>query len=110
MVFVAIVKLPLIGVSPIPTFFLNIYFGRMWFSFYFFDVNIKPEQIRRIPIKGFNNHSEKDKIIYLVDQILIIKKSNLNANTTTIEQEIDQLVYELYGLTEEEIKIVEGSL
>ena len=28
--------------------------------------------------------------------------------TTTAEREIDQLVYQLYGLTEEEIKIVEG--
>lgn len=27
---------------------------------------------------------------------------------TVLEKEIDQLVYELYGLTEEEIKIVEG--
>ena len=29
---------------------------------------------------------------------------------STIEMEIDQLVYELYGLTEEEIKIVEGGV
>ena len=28
--------------------------------------------------------------------------------TTTLESQIDQLVYELYGLTEEEIEIVEG--
>lgn len=32
------------------------------------------------------------------------------ADTSSLEQEIDQLVYELYGLTEEEIKIVEGGV
>ena len=30
-------------------------------------------------------------------------------DTTNLETEIDQLVYKLYGLTEEEISIVEGS-
>jgi len=41
--------------------------------------------------------------------ILTDKKSNPQADTTTLEAEIDQLVYELYGLTEEEIAIVEES-
>jgi hypothetical protein len=31
-----------------------------------------------------------------------------NTNTTALEREIDVMVYKLYGLTEEEIKIVEG--
>ncbi len=44
----------------------------------------------------------------LVDNILAKKKKDQIANTTKLEQEIDQLVYQLYGLTEEEIKIVEG--
>jgi hypothetical protein len=30
-------------------------------------------------------------------------------DTSFLESQIDQLVYELYGLTEEEIKIVEGN-
>jgi hypothetical protein len=33
----------------------------------------------------------------------------LQAQITATEKEIDQMVYELYGLTEEEILIVEGS-
>ena len=32
-----------------------------------------------------------------------------NDVTSTIESEIDQLIYQLYGLTEDEIKIVEGA-
>ncbi|MCF3608195.1 Eco57I restriction-modification methylase domain-containing protein [Planktothrix agardhii 1033] len=61
----------------------------------------------QIPIPNITKEQGKP-IISLVDQILTTKKSNPNADTTILEQQIDQLVYELYGLTEEEIKIVEG--
>jgi hypothetical protein len=37
-------------------------------------------------------------------------KSYLNRKCERLDKEIDQLVYQLYGLTEEEIKIVEGSV
>jgi len=47
-------------------------------------------------------------IINLVDRILTAKRENPAADTSTLEAEIDQLVYGLYGLTEEEISIVEG--
>lgn len=47
-------------------------------------------------------------IISLVDKILAAKKVDAEADTSAWEAEIDQLVYELYGLTEEEIRIVEG--
>ena len=43
-----------------------------------------------------------------MDQILAAKKSDPEADTNALEQEIDSLVYELYGLTEEETRIVEG--
>ena len=36
------------------------------------------------------------------------KKQNPSADTTDLENQIDQLVYQFYELTEEEIKIVEG--
>ena len=38
------------------------------------------------------------------------KKSDQEVDTSALEAEIDQQVYELYGLTEEEIKIVEGAV
>jgi hypothetical protein len=55
--------------------------------------------------------SERDQqpVISLVDQILSGKKENPQADTGTPEREIDRLVYELYGLTNEEIRIVEGN-
>ncbi|MFT7381118.1 MAG: adenine-specific DNA-methyltransferase [Roseivirga sp.] len=43
-----------------------------------------------------------------VDQILSLKKANPQADTLALECEIDLMVYALYGLNEEEIKIVEG--
>ena len=43
-----------------------------------------------------------------VDRILAAKKRDPKVDTTAWEQEIDRLVYELYGLTKEEIAIVEG--
>jgi hypothetical protein len=44
----------------------------------------------------------------LVTRILTAKQSNPQSDTTALEAEVDALVYGLYGLTEEEIGIVEG--
>lgn len=38
-----------------------------------------------------------------------MKKENPKSNVSVLETEIDQLIYELYDLTPEEIKIVENS-
>jgi len=46
----------------------------------------------------------------LVDKILEAKKQNPQADTGDLEEEIDSLIYKLYGLTEEEINIVEENL
>lgn len=43
----------------------------------------------------------------LVEHILSIKKRDTEANTRDLEREIDEMVYKLYGLTPDEIKIVE---
>ncbi len=46
-------------------------------------------------------------IISLVDQILDAKRTNPDADVSDLEKRIDQIVYLLYGLTPEEIAIVE---
>ena len=43
----------------------------------------------------------------LVDQILTAKQKDLDADTSVIESQIDQKVYKLCELREDEIKIVE---
>jgi hypothetical protein len=45
-----------------------------------------------------------------VDKILAAKRTDKNANTSNWEQEIDKLVYKLYDLTKEEIKIIEENI
>lgn len=54
------------------------------------------------------NISDQQPLIDKVCQILAIKKDNPMADTSALEREIDLMVYELYGLSEEEIGIVEG--
>ena len=49
----------------------------------------------------------KNSIVKKVDMILSSKNKNPSADTSALEYEIDHLVYQHYGLTEEEIKIVE---
>ena len=46
------------------------------------------------------------KVQEIVSNIISLKKQD--QDTTALEAEIDQMVYELYGLTEDEIKVVEG--
>ena len=45
----------------------------------------------------------------LVDRILAAKQRDAKADVNALERAIDELVYGLYGLTPEEIKIVEGA-
>lgn len=51
----------------------------------------------------------RDPLIDLVKRVLATKKRDAEADTSALEREIDELVYALYGLTPEEIKIVEGA-
>jgi hypothetical protein len=48
------------------------------------------------------------KIETNVEEILTVKKHNLKADTKALEHEIDEMIYKLYNLTPEEIKVVEG--
>lgn len=59
----------------------------------------------QIPIALEEN--KQQSIIALVDRILSAKKANPLADTTAEEREIDRLVYELYGLTNDEVKIID---
>ncbi|QJW28695.1 type IIG restriction enzyme/methyltransferase [Helicobacter pylori] len=65
--------------------------------------------IERLPIPKITPQNQElaDKIIALVDKILKSKEEDPKANTQQLEKEIDALVYRLYNLTDEEIKIIE---
>ncbi|WP_414549914.1 Eco57I restriction-modification methylase domain-containing protein [Anabaena sp. CCY 0017] len=69
----------------------------------------KPMYVSQIPIA---TATEPQRILLekLVKQILTAKKSDTQADTTALEAEINQLVYQLYGLTAEEIQIIEDKI
>ncbi|EAI0394946.1 class I SAM-dependent DNA methyltransferase [Campylobacter jejuni] len=71
---------------------------------------IDKEPLLNIPIVTINSKNQKiaDELINLVDEILKVKEQDKNANTQELENKINSLVYKLYNLTEEEIKIIEG--
>jgi hypothetical protein len=67
---------------------------------------VKAMHLDQLPIRLADNKTQM-KIQILADQILAKKKESSTTDTTVLETQIDQLVYQLYDLTEEEIKIVE---
>ncbi len=81
-------------------------------------VFLKDFPIRQIDFSNPNDKARHDKMVKLVEQMLTLHKQLSAAKTdhdktiiqrqiTTTDHQINQLVYELYGLTEEEIKIIE---
>ncbi|MBI5213014.1 MAG: Eco57I restriction-modification methylase domain-containing protein, partial [Nitrospirae bacterium] len=66
-----------------------------------------PDDFRKLPIADISPKEQKP-FVDLVDQILTAKKKDPNADTSALERQIDEMVYKLYGLTEDEIEIVEG--
>ncbi len=61
-----------------------------------------------IPQITKSNKPTADKITDGAEQILQTKEKDPKANTQRLEKEIDALVYQLYHLTDEEIKIIEN--
>lgn len=65
--------------------------------------------IERLPIPQITTKNQElaQKITDYAEQILQAKAKDPKANTQKLEKEIDALVYQLYHLTDEEIKIIE---
>ena len=64
------------------------------------------QDIKNFPLPIINDN-DKNIIESLVSNIVIAKRTDFNVDTTSEEQEIDRLVYKLYGLTYDEVKIVD---
>ena len=71
-----------------------------WYSF-------ESRFIAKMPVPEISV-KDQQPIISLVNRILSAKESDPKANTSALEAEVDKLVYSLYGLTKEEIKIIEN--
>jgi predicted nucleic acid-binding Zn-ribbon protein len=80
--------------------------------------------LKKLPVRTINfsdpaDKARHDRMVALVEQMLSLhkklaeaktdhEKTNLQRQIDATDRQIDRLVYELYELTEEEIKIVEG--
>ncbi|WQU21696.1 Eco57I restriction-modification methylase domain-containing protein [Helicobacter pylori] len=71
-------------------------------------VNLYELETLPIPQITKSNKPTADKITNGAKQILALKEKDPKANTQKLEKEIDALVYQLYNLTDEEIKIIEN--
>ena len=85
---------------------------------------VKKKHVERLPICSINlsdpaEKAQHDKMVSLVERMLALHKSlksahnpqeadRLTREVESTDRAIDGLVYELYGLTEDEIRIVEG--
>ena len=66
------------------------------------------DYMKQIPIPAASPEKQKP-VERLVERILAAKARDATADVSALEREIDELVYALYALTPEEIKLVEGS-
>jgi hypothetical protein len=74
---------------------------------------VSVSDLKLLPIKSPKSENEEliaNEIISNVDAILTLKKDDVNFNTSIYDKKIDQLVYKLYDLTEQEIQVVVESL
>lgn len=63
--------------------------------------------LSEIPIKLISPE-DQELFIELVDEIILSKQDDSSADTSSLENEIDQLVYKLYDFSQEEIDFVEN--
>ena len=95
--------------------FLVAYLNSKLVSFYHIRQTVKGNRnlFPKIVIKDLQNYPVpflNQAIMDLIEEksVSILKLKNQDQDTTDLESEIDFMVYELYGLTEDEIKVVEG--
>ena len=103
---------------------INFYYVKNFTNASTLTVNISKTFLEKIPLPliDLNNKEDKemhDKIVNLVDNIIALNKKlavEKNPNSITIinrqinavDKQIDSLVYKLYNLSDEEIRVIEG--
>ena len=102
------------NVSVVLLAIFNSRLAHWYFSTYFQTIGekglrYKPRYLELFPIfKAIpQNKDIVSEIETIVDKIIQAKKENIDVDTHEQEKRIDQLVYKLYNLTDEEIKVIE---
>jgi hypothetical protein len=78
------------------------------FSKFSTNSNVNGYEVDNLPYFSNVDIVKKEHIAKLVERILTAKHTSLYEDTSSFERKIDAIIYELYGLTEDEIKIVES--
>jgi len=98
-------------------------------SFYYWQINpekgealaqVKKQHVEQLPVPANVSKKQQEQIIKHVDQLLQLnkdlqtatlpsQKKQIQSRIGYCEDKINEMVYELYGLTEEEIQIIETS-
>ncbi|MBL7808528.1 MAG: Eco57I restriction-modification methylase domain-containing protein [Saprospiraceae bacterium] len=89
------------------TAILNSKLMKFYYETSFPTLHVQRDEVASLPIPNYSDEDAKIMEVR-INSILTAKQSDPQADTTALEAEIDALVYGLYGLTEEEIVIVEG--
>jgi type I restriction-modification system DNA methylase subunit len=88
---------------------MNYYFNRKLITNADVFPYIKGIHLKSFPLPSLAKKSEVvSRTEKKVREVIAIKRTSFSADTSSLESEIDQLVYKLYGLTEEEIALVES--
>ena len=85
---------------------LNSHLVNIWYKNYDTDIEIKLASVKNIPIPEATSIQQRE-LIDLVEKLITIKNENTTTDKNKLLNKIDALVYKLYDLTEEEIKIIE---
>jgi len=72
------------------------------------NTQVSAGELNGLPFPNNPSENDADTLVNLVGKIISAKKANSSTDTCVLESKVDQLVYKLYDLTPEEIKIVEG--
>lgn len=97
---------------------LNSKLMKFYYRTTFPTLHVQSEELASLPLPA--GKKDHDRLVALVDKILTLtpalraaksdaEKTTLQNALTKTDREIDQLVYQLYGLTPEEIALVEGN-
>lgn len=80
-----------------------------YFNYFSCTNHLTVSELQIIPVPEISSE-DSIKIEQIVNSILQKKQENLNIDTSSLESQLDCIVYKIYWLTDEEIQIVEDSL
>jgi hypothetical protein len=80
-----------------------------YYELFFKDKNIKRNQLQQLPIKYVSKDAQQE-VVTLVDRIIQSYKQPQEKEIDSLNKELDEVIYKLYNITEEDKKIIKENL